>query len=404
MCPQPKTRPDRYYNVRLASSPTAARQYVRYDNPGWPQSGQGPYISLAVPARGITSPEEKRKAAKRYLAAFKKRIDRGWDPFGKISSEEFEVREARPSRAAQEPVSRYAHPKGVVEGLRLAVEDRGILRKKTLQGYQSQLRILQEWLDGSGRQGRQIRFFTELDAREFMAELKRRQKHPTTYNQYRTNLHSWFETWVEQGALDTNPFRKIKRLPRNKLGATPFPNLVKEELRAWLNVHDPQLWVFTQFIYFTCVRPGELRQLRIRHIDFERGRLTVPGLVSKNKKAGEVDINPSFLEALLQRGYGSAGKECYIFGREGKPSLYQVGINAMGHRHRAMLKALALDKDRYQLYSWKHTGARNLAENGASLTEIQTHLRHQNPSETDNYLRSIGTLSGRKQQLPYELL
>ncbi len=40
-----------------------------------------------------------------------------------------------------------------------------------------------------------------------------------------------------------------------------------------------------------------------------------------------------------------------------------------------------------KLYSWKHSGAQELAAQGASIYELQRHLRHRDLTTTEMYLK-----------------
>ncbi|RZK25159.1 MAG: site-specific integrase, partial [Flavobacterium sp.] len=62
-------------------------------------------------------------------------------------------------------------------------------------------------------------------------------------------------------------------------------------MSKWLQENDPYCLFFVKMIYFTCIRPKELRFLRLSHIDMKEYTITVPGTVAKNKKSIPINID-----------------------------------------------------------------------------------------------------------------
>lgn len=57
--------------------------------------------------------------------------------------------------------------------------------------------------------------------------------------------------------------------------------------------------------------------------------------------------------------------------------------------HRAILRELGYGP-KYQLYSWKHTGAIRAVKSGISVRELQIQLRHHSLDQVQEYLRQMG--------------
>ena len=99
---------------------------------------------------------------------------------------------------------------------------------------------------------------------------------------------------------DKNPFKDIKHFSGVCTPARPYQKHEIEILKNYISVHDPQLWLFIQFIIYCLIRPNsELRLLQIHHIDFENSIILIPADIAKNKKSQWVTI-PKVLMAQIQ--------------------------------------------------------------------------------------------------------
>jgi integrase len=246
-------------------------------------------------------------------------------------------------------------------------------REKTIQQYESTANILFDFLDGR-----------EIDQEllnEFLQEIKD-TRHPTTYNRYIVITRRLLTAAGYKLLFDDVAMVKAQKTP-----ARYFQSHQATRLMKYMAKREPELALFCQFIYFTFIRPGELRLLKVGDILFDEKEIRVPGRVSKNRKTEHVVIPDAFapcLEYLYDRGPGE-----YLFPsttRPGEP--YSKAV--MYRRHEKVLSALNFGKG-FSLYSWKHTGAVALVKQGnVNVKELQLQLRHSSLEQTDRYLRQMG--------------
>jgi integrase len=142
------------------------------------------------------------------------------------------------------------------------------------------------------------------------------------------------------------------------------------------------------FIYYTAIRPGtELRLMKFNQINFQSRTITVRNELSKNSKTETIDIPENLYHLLVDKwNLNTYDSELYIFGQNRKPGLLPLGKNTMRWRFNKFRDKLNLPKS-IKFYSWKHSGAQELADRGASIYEIQRHLRHRDMTTTESYLR-----------------
>jgi integrase len=149
---------------------------------------------------------------------------------------------------------------------------------------------------------------TPEDARDFMTFLyDDRQQSPSTSNRNLKMLNAFYIWGIEQGWFTDNPFSDIKPLkdpgPKSRTQA-PF---TLEELHKILEVFhtDPRYshyHDFTLTLAYLGLRPSEAIDLRWKHIDFSREKITISGSLSrsgegdrrvqKGRKNGEITVLP----------------------------------------------------------------------------------------------------------------
>ena len=246
-------------------------------------------------------------------------------------------------------------------------------REKTVQQYASTANILFSFLDGR-----------EIDQdllNEFLQKIKD-TKHGTTYNRYIVITRR-----LLTAAGHKQLFDNIESVKAQKTPARYFQSHQASRLMKYMDEKAPELALFSKFIYYTFIRPNELRLLKVGDVLLDEKEIRIPGRISKNRKTEHVVIPDAFvpcLKYLYDRGPGE-----YLFPsrtRPGKP--YSKSV--MYRRHEKVLGALNFGKG-FSLYSWKHTGAVALVKQGnVNVKELQLQLRHSSLEQTDRYLRQMG--------------
>lgn len=249
-------------------------------------------------------------------------------------------------------------------------DGKGGWRKSTYVEYASIINIFCKHLDGVEA--------NEENVKGFLNGLKGK-KNPTTWNKYRNVLRRCLK------AIGCRDY--FENLPLLRASSTPAKYFQKNQrkiLGEYLAENEPELWLFVQFLFFTFIRPRELRALKVGDIMFDEGEIRVPSAISKNKKTQNVLILPDFLPTVMKLQNRPPGQ--FIFT---KPNGDQISNKIMYWRHRRALDHLEFGEG-YTLYSWKHTGAISLFKKGVPVKEIMLQMRHHSLDQTDEYLRQLG--------------
>jgi integrase len=275
------------------------------------------------------------------------------------------------------------------------------IKPNTLKSYQSFRNVLKEWIETAHYQMLLLKDVKAGTIHEFFDYLKGKRKvENKTYNNYLGYLTTIFNWYISREYLVRNPCNKVEKLKVQSGGHTPYTNAQVKQIKELIEQKgDQQLLLFIQFIFYTLVRPGELRQLRISNIGDKT--LFISPDISKNRKGEHVLIPPALERLIIEFKLRDYPKQLYIFGNKGVPSTVQVGSSYFYKRHRKILNRLGLVGEEYDLYAYKHTAVINLFNAGVDIKDIQRQCRHASISQTDQYLKNLGLIKNDELMVKY---
>ncbi len=264
------------------------------------------------------------------------------------------------------------------------------LREKSYESYQSKMRIFCSWLETHKYNNYDVSAINNKIVLQFFAHLINDRKLASgTIDKYRRHLVSFFAFVRKEGKLMANPVFNIPRVvDESDYAARPIPqnylNVLKDILQQY-----PQLWLVTQIEYYCAIRPGEIRELKVKDIDVVAGIIRISSMWSKNKKTETINI-PNQLLDQINRNYDllALDSDWFLIGRGGEPGPVRVGKNTLRVQFNKIRDTLRLPKE-YKLYSFKHTSAVKMVKSGMNIKDIQKHFRHSSLEITDRYMRKM---------------
>ena len=266
------------------------------------------------------------------------------------------------------------------------------LREKSASTYLSKVTIFQIWLNKNGYNNKFVANFKMEDAELFLKWLidtKGRNVSHTSRNTYLVTMRTIWKTMQQKGIVIKNPWEETTKIKENRMGKLPLKLSMKKTLIKEFAEEDPELWLFVQFMYYCFIRPGELIKLKIGAIDLDDEKILIDGDISKNRKSEYVVIPPPFLKVLKELKITRYKYNYYIFSPDGGPGEQPYSKDVFNRRHKVFTDRKGYNR-RYTLYSWKHTGACDVAMSGANLKQLQMQLRHSDLQTTDIYLKGLG--------------
>ena len=228
---------------------------------------------------------------------------------------------------------------------------------------------------------------TEQHVHGFLIHLSKSPISGNRVEKYRKMLHTLYARAVEHKLCSVNPVTLTKG---NKAEHKSLYFFSDQQIAQFKKAQMPsQLRLAIQFLFYTFIRPGELRCLRIQDINFEYGFIEIPSEFSKNRKTQKVLIPAEF--SVLLEGLKVFPNSFYIFSKGGLPGKLQIGVNWFNNEHRKVLDQLKI-RGRYAFYSWKHTGVVKAVQAGCNLKDLQLQLRHHSLDMVNEYLKNLGVL------------
>lgn len=197
-----------------------------------------------------------------------------------------------------------------------------------------------------------------------------------TLNTIITTIKSFFNFLYNEGYLDINPSRKLKKVKEEKRLRKSLNDVSLEQVRlACSNKRDRALIEFT---YSTGLRVSELVKLNINDLDFTSNRFSVVGKGNKERNVMFSDIAKFYLKQYLNE-------------RKDNNTALFVGIKKPHNRMstRAVEKIFEKIKEKLNVnklypHLLRHTFATKLAST-ADITVVQKLLGHTNINTTMLY-------------------
>lgn len=249
-------------------------------------------------------------------------------------------------------------------------------KKKTKQTFQSKIDIFCRWYENN-----QYKTIDKKTCDEFVFWLQTNKKHATTINAYFATL-----SWCYARALpeDKNPFIRPK-LKTTKTPKMDFSDNERKMILEYCDENDKQLALFLRMMFVLLIRPGELRLLQIKHINFDRYFIDIPPGITKTGTQHQLVISNQLMQYLTH--LKPLHKNFYLFSTKRAPDARPVGARYFGLRHQNIIAALGFDTTRYSLYSWKHTGAIALYNHTNDINFVKNQIGHANIATTEIYLQ-----------------
>lgn len=335
---------------------------------------------------------DRRKAARKLIYKLNFKLRSGWNYFTSQDKDviyedqlSYYKKYVKQVRRADYTVSHFLN--------KFLVDQGPALRKKSSQTYTSKLRIFEKWLlEEKKLQDIEVDFINKDLAKEFLNYIAlKRHLSNTSRNSYLSTMKTFFNSLLRDDIIKANPFDNINKLPEQRQGKLPFKREQQLILKKYLQKKEPQLWLFVQFIFYTFIRPGELRLLKISDLDIDDAKILIKGEISKNKKSQYVMIPEPFRRILKQMKLFKFKQDYYIFSENNLPGPEPLSRDYFNKLHKQVTNKLEFSNS-YTLYSWKSTGAVTAAKSGASLKEVQLQLRHHSLDQVDIYLKSMGIM------------
>lgn len=213
----------------------------------------------------------------------------------------------------------------------------------------------------------------------------------TTYNNHLNfwvTLLNWFARkprfWVKREEFDIGTDgeleHKVTKVMKNQYFGDTIADAVKEKMKAY-----PKLLFFSQFIYFSCMRPDEIRNLKIENVDIKGRYIKIVGK-TKSRTVPVCDELATMLTSLKLEKYPA---NYYVIGKNGEVSDAMHSENYFTRVFRDDIRKPLGISENFTMYGWKHTRVVDLLNAEYSDAEIMNLTGHRDTASYDKYKREL---------------
>jgi len=207
-----------------------------------------------------------------------------------------------------------------------------------------------------------------------------------TRNNYRTWL-STFANWLcEREYLESNPIEGIPFIRENDKVRDALSVSALSSLKSFALRVCPNFYLACMMEYYTFIRPGELRYIKLGDISIKDQTVYVSSDISKNRKGQAVALNDTLIKYMIQLHIFDYPSQYYLFGKDMVPGEEQIYINRFRVEWMKIRRSLNFPPS-YQFYSLKDAGIRDLA-NSEGIVVARDQARHSDVAVTNKYLKN----------------
>lgn len=313
-------------------------------------------------------------------------LELGFDPY--MSRVKNEILEEK----TVETLRKSAEKPYLIEALKLFMKSKQDkkLAPKTLKGYRQFNLDIEGYLLESKQADITVEDFTQEIIMDFLETASDETGwSPVTYNNhvdYIKTLIKWFSVrprkWVNADNYlfgDDGIFYQIERVHTNRI----YVDTVLTKLRKEVS-KIPTLEYYCKFIFYSCMRPVEIQNLRVEDVDLSSRTIRIVGKTNFRT----IPISNELNEMLLTRHLEKYQPKDYVIGLRGKTGPKHFHADHWRNLFKPIKTKLELDHT-YTLYGLKHTRVVSLLKAGYSDAEVMNLTGHRDTASFDKYKREL---------------
>lgn len=336
----------------------------------------------------IVNDKERLSYAEGLINELRSKLENGWTPFS--SGEVIYEDSLMYNSAARVYAKMRKGQKTIRYYINLFLDFKlECLAAKTAETYTSKLRLWMTWLEQKELDGIHITRITNEHITTFLCEIaQKKDLSRLTVTKYQQILYTLFKFLRKRNIVEENPVTELPRVGRVvDESPDPIPPHYRTALKNEIVKCDKQLWLCCLLQYYAAIRPGgEQLNLQIKDINLSSNIIRIKNIHAKNKRTESIHIPEELKQELEAYELEKYPEDYYVLGRGGEPGLKQLGKNSLRMRFNKIRDKLLIPES-IKLYSWKHTGAQELANNNVSMLDISQHLRHKSIQTTEAYTK-----------------
>lgn len=265
------------------------------------------------------------------------------------------------------------------------------VRHATYVSYSSTCSILKEWVN-KNLFGCQIIDFNRVHALEFLQYIRDvRRVSNRTYNNYLKQLRLFFEWAIGHCYCKEDPFKLIKTRKKEIKKRQVISLDQRTIIFNYLRDRDPAFLIFIELVYFSLMRPMEIRRCLVNQIHLDEHYIEIPEEQAKCWKMRHAPLSDELVERI--REYLNAYPHTvnsHLFSTGFRPGTKPIGAKSVQLRWMDMRKELELPEE-YVIYSLRDSGIVDMLHAGVDELTVMHAAGHHDLGITSIYADHVDT-------------
>ena len=374
--------------IRAARGWFISLYYLLPDNSGYKR------FEISGGVNYIKNLQEREKVLQNMLTHLKKQLQNGFNPFLPELEQAYKaaIEEKKESIAKIELKEKnWTLADGCSQYLTYCKEIN--LSENSLKTYNSYLGNFMRWLEIEKLQEVACCSVDEDFIKKFLDDMQERNSwSPRTYNNHLNFMVAFFSRLQKLEKRKNKAIRyeidlsdvpeKKTRAEKNRYYTEQVAEKVKKEL-----VKDEVMFNYVKWVFYSCMRPREIRHLQVQHIDLSTRQIKATGPTAKTGDR-YVPICDELAALIKKMEIDKLPLNYFIFGYHGVSSAEIASRDYYTKRYKPIKEKLGLD-DKYTLYGWKHTRVVNLLMAGFTDQEVMSLTGHSDYQSFMAYKREL---------------
>jgi integrase len=323
-------------------------------------------VKMNLVVKRFKTKKEARIHINNIVASLNIKLAGGWNPF-------FE----------QEDKRLYSDINDVV-ALFLQEKDKE-LRPNTMRTYRSVCSVFINWINDY-HTGIYSGMVNQSVASRFMDYVyNARNVGKVAYNNYLKTLRALCNWAVEKCYIKDNPFNKLKVKSKDKKTRTIIPVECRKKIITHLEKRNNNFILVCKLMYYSLLRPNEIRQIRIADINVDKHYIAIKSEVAKNHNARFAALTPDVCSLLKSLNLEKYPKNYFLFTTTFMPGVTMCSNTRFGKEWVKIRNSCKLPKE-MQLYSFRDTGIFEMMKIGnIDDLSVMQHADHHSLNITTIY-------------------
>lgn len=363
------------------------------------QAGKYKRFEISAGINYIHDLQEREREAQILLKEVKRVLQAGFDPFMTNLENEFVdsiSQKVAAIKQVEEAKTEAAKGWTITEGIKNFQDycTNKNLSPNTIRTYDTFINNLLAWLEETEQTELIASEFTEDKIFEFVnQEFDEEEWSPRTYNNHLKFFSTLFSRMEKLEKKQNKGIKyqidledlelKKDRAEKNRYYSAVVALKVKKELSK-----NESLYNYVKWIFYSCMRPREIRLLQINHIDIQARQIKA---IAPTAKTGDrfIPICDELMTLIKSMRLMEFPLNYYVFsGKTGKPGDERLSRDLFTTKYKSIKDKLGLD-NKYTLYGWKHTRVVNLLMAGFTDAEVMSLTGHSDYQSFMAYKREL---------------